>query len=117
MKTDATWEDLKTQLSLRFAAVKYRDHALTLLQKCKQAKGESVPLFAERVHQMAREAFPEAAEFASAPVQRQIVFIFASGLLSDAINFRILRRKPNRFLYKMSAYTRQPNADMKDAFR
>ena len=43
---DATWEDLKTQLSLRFAAIKDRDHTLTLLQKCKQTKGESVPLFA-----------------------------------------------------------------------
>ena len=106
---NATWAALKQQLSVRFAEVRDQEHALTLLQKIKQKKDESVPLYAERLNQMARDAFPDTAEFDAAPVQRQLVQIFASGLLSDQINFRIVRRKPTSFDAAVTMATEEEN--------
>lgn len=106
---NATWAELKQQLADRFSDVKDSEHALTLLQKSKQNRGETVPLYAERIFQMAREAFPDQAEFDSAPVQRQIIHIFSAGLLSDSINYRILRRKPTLFEEAVDLATKEEN--------
>ena len=54
-----TWQELKRQLTLRFAEVTDEQHAFALLQRVRQEKDESVPLFPERLQTLANEAFPE----------------------------------------------------------
>ena len=54
-----TWQELKRQLTLRFAEVTGEQHAFPLLQRVGQERDESVPLFAERVQTLANEASPE----------------------------------------------------------
>ena len=55
---EETWEYLKAQLKARFGEISDPRHAFALLQKCKQKKGETVALFAERLYGLEEEAFP-----------------------------------------------------------
>ena len=54
-----TWQELKRQLTLRFAEVTDEQHAFALLQRVRQEKDESVPLFPEWLQTLANEAIPE----------------------------------------------------------
>ena len=89
------WEYLKAQLKARFGEISDPHHAFALLQKCKQKKGETVALFAERLYGLAEEAFP--GEMENEPVQRQLVGFFVDGLADRAVQMKVLRGTPDTF--------------------
>ena len=80
---EETWECWKAQLKARFGEVSDRHHAFALLQKCKQRKGETVALLAERLYGLAEESFPD--EMEAEPVQRQLPGFFVDGLADTAV--------------------------------
>ena len=53
----STWEELKSELSVRFAEVSDPHHAFTMLRKARQLKHETVQVYAERLHTLAHDAF------------------------------------------------------------
>lgn len=69
------WDALKKELSARFAEVTDSQHEFMLLLKCRQNKDENVQVYAERLLNLAEEAFPEVGP----SVQRQLVGAFADG--------------------------------------
>ena len=54
---NSTWDQLKTELTARFAEITDPQHAFMLLRSVKQRQGENVQLFAERLLTLAEEAF------------------------------------------------------------
>lgn len=65
-------------------------HAFMLLLKCRQNKDENVQVYAERLLNLAEEAFPEGGP----SVQRQLVGAFADGLASDRLRLKVMRDNP-----------------------
>ena len=51
-----SWAKIKSELATRFAEVSDKTHAFSLLQKVKQKRDESVPVFAERILSLAVQA-------------------------------------------------------------
>jgi hypothetical protein len=86
-----TWDELKRQLTQRFGEVTDRHHAFALLQKCRQRKEESVPLYSERLLELANDAYPDGL---GGPVQRQLVDFFIDGLADDGLKLKVLREEP-----------------------
>ena len=56
-RPQATWGEMKQELTVRFAEIVDPQHALTLLRKIKQRPKESVQLFAERLLTLSEDAF------------------------------------------------------------
>ena len=52
-----TWQELKQQLTLRFAEVTDEQHAFALLQRVRQERDESVPLFCGAVTNSRKRSF------------------------------------------------------------
>ena len=92
-----TWAELKRQLSLRFNDVADTQHALALLMKVRQNRGETVPAYAERVHVLAAEAFPNPITLQLPAVQTQLVGYFQNGLLHDYAKMKLMRSNPADF--------------------
>ena len=92
---EETWEYLKAQLKARSGEISDPHHAFALLQKCKQKKGETVALFAERLYGLAEEAFP--GEMENEPVQRQLAGFFIDRLADTAVQMKVLRGTPDTF--------------------
>lgn len=86
------WDALKKELSARFAEVTDSQHAFMLLLKCRQNKDENVQVYAERLLNLAEEAFPEGGP----SVQRQLVGAFADGLASDRLRLKVVRQPSDR---------------------
>lgn len=84
------WDALKKELSARFAEMTDSQHAFMLLLKCRQNKDENVQVYAERLLNLAEEAFPEGGP----SVQRQLVGAFADGLASDRLRLKVVRDNP-----------------------
>ena len=81
-------------MAVRFAEVSDKQHAFSLLQKIKQKKDESVPVFGERVLSLAMQAYDNI----DAPeVQRQLVNFFVDGLFHDYVRIKVLREDPGDF--------------------
>ena len=55
--SNSSWEDLKSELNIRFAEVNYSHHAFTKLHKARQTKNETVQVYAERLYALANDAF------------------------------------------------------------
>ena len=88
------WARVKGELAVRFAEVSDKQHAFSLLQKIKQKKDESVPVFGERVLSLAMQAYDNI----DAPeVQRQLVIFFVDGLFHDYVRIKVLREDPEDF--------------------
>lgn len=86
-----SWEELKKQLTVRFGEFRDEQHALTLLQRARQGKDESVPLFAERLISLGEEAFPDE----NGPIKdRQLIACFIDGLTHDYLKMKVMREAP-----------------------
>ena len=89
-----SWTKVKSELATRFAEVSDKTHAFSLLQKAKQKRDESVPVFAERILSLAVQAY----ETIDAPeVQRQLINFFVDGLHHDYVRIKIMREDPSNF--------------------
>ncbi|ESO98605.1 hypothetical protein LOTGIDRAFT_174140 [Lottia gigantea] len=87
---EATWGELKNELSARFAKVTDLQYALALLRKCKQNTGENVQCFGVRLLVLASEAY----SVSSLEVERQLVGFFIDGLKENYLKMKIIRENP-----------------------
>ena len=94
---DINWSRLSTNILAHFSVVTDSDHAHDLLRKIKQAPGEPVALYAERIHSLSKDAFTEeelTEPAANRVAQRQLVNYFCDGLTDSAVQMKIIRRNP-----------------------
>lgn len=89
----ATWEEVKTELSSRFAEITDSQHAFMLLRKVKQKRDESVQMYGERLLTLAEEAYLGQPGGIQA-VERQLVGFFIDGLLHDTLKLSVMRNNP-----------------------
>ncbi|CAG2243486.1 unnamed protein product [Mytilus edulis] len=90
------WNELKAQLGVRFSEVSDPQHAFDLLSKIKQKHGENVPIFAERLHNLAEEVFKD--QNVNLPIiQKQLVNFFINGLSLDYLKMKIMRSNSDPF--------------------
>ena len=82
-----SWDQLKRELTSRFAEITDSQHAFMLLRKVKQAPHENVQLFAERLLALAEEAF--AGQPGGLPiVETQLIGFFIDGLAHDYLKMK-----------------------------
>lgn len=92
----AGWNQLKEQLTARFAEVIDSQHTFELISKIKQRPGETVPIFAERLYNLAEEVFKD--QNVMLPIiQSQLVNFFINGLLLDYLKMKIMRDNPQTY--------------------
>ena len=103
----ATWEDLLGQLKAQFGEIADSQHALTLLRKVKQAAGETVQIFAQRVYSLAEEAFGR--EIDTRTAQQQLVNYFIDGLSSLALKAKLIRENHRNFDAAVTCATEEQN--------
>ena len=90
------WAELKGQLTVRFAEITDPQHAFEMLGKIKQKPGENVPIFAERLYNLAEEVFKD--ENVLQPIiQKQLVNFFINGLSVDYLKMKIMRENPDTY--------------------
>ena len=77
---NSSWEDLKSELNIRFGEVNDFHHAFTMLHKARQTKSETVQVYAERLYALANDAF---AKLDKGIVESQLVSFFIDGLFHD----------------------------------
>ena len=54
---NSSWEDLKSELNIRFGEVNDSHHAFTMLHKARQAESETVQVYDERLYALSNHAF------------------------------------------------------------
>ena len=83
------WNDIKTELTSRFAEVTDHQYALSLLRKVKQRPGESIQVFAERLMALAADAFADVNA-----ADEQLIGFFIDGLQYDYMKMKVMRDNP-----------------------
>ena len=78
MNEDITWVNLKAELASRFAEITDNQHDFMLLRKLKQAREESVQMFAERMLTLTEEAYRDEPGGVEA-IERQFFFFLLMG--------------------------------------
>ena len=101
-----TWEQMKTQLSVRFSDVTDAQMALSLLRQTRQNKGETIHNYAERILSLAEDAYHNQGGDA---VERQLIDIFVDGLNNDQLKMKILRDQPNTLQGAVGVATNEQN--------
>ena len=94
MNEDITWVNLKAELASRFAEITDSQHAFMLLRKLKQAREESVQMFAERMLTLAEEAYRADQPGGVEAIERQLGEFFIDGLLHDYLKMKVMRDNP-----------------------
>ena len=93
---DAGWNQLKEQLTARFAEVIDSQHSFELISKIKQKPGETVPIFAERLNNLAEEVFRDQNVMLQI-IQSQLVNFFINGLSLDYLKMKIMGDNPRTY--------------------
>ena len=102
----ATWDQLKAELNVRFSEVTDAQHAIMLLRKVQQKPGETVQVYAERLLTLAEDAYPAQQ---GAAVQRQQIDIFVDGLQEDQLKLKVLRANPQTLDAAVTTATNEQN--------
>lgn len=102
-----SWNDLKQFLKNRFAEITESSHALAIMRKMRQNSNESVQIFAERILQVAEEAYTSENEHEI--IQKQLVDIFTDGLSLDFLRMKVLRENPKTLENAVQVATREQN--------
>ena len=89
-----SWEQLKSEVNVRFAEVYDPHHAFTMFRNARQVKNKSVEVYAERLYAVAKDAF---AKVDKAVVESQLVGFFIDGLYSDFLCIKVMRGNPKSF--------------------
>ena len=85
-----SWEQLKAELSGRFAEITDPQHAFTLLRKVRQKPDDNIQLYAERLLALAEEALLiKQADIQT--IQTQLVGFFIDGLAYDYLKIKVMR--------------------------
>ncbi len=88
---DKSWQEVKANLTARFAEVGDPQHALLLLRRVKQTPHGTIKVFAERLIAIGDDAFegqPAAAK------DRQLIVYFIDGLFFDNLKMKIMGDNP-----------------------
>lgn len=104
---NADWDNLKKHLSSRFADITDAHQAFAVLRKTKQKPNESVQLYAERLLNIAEDAYPVAGD--RPVVEQQLINIFLDGLYFDYLKMKILREDPKTFDEAIQVALREQN--------
>ena len=88
-----TWNQLKVELTMRFAEISDSNQALKMLSEIKQHRDENVQCYAERLLSLASEAYNNQPGGVRA-ANRTLVGHFTDGLYFDYLQFKMLREKP-----------------------
>lgn len=91
-----TWPEYKQELTTRFGEVVDKAYAKSVLRKCKQKADESVYVYAERILDLAQDAYT-AAQLTEPVVNAQLVEYFTDGLKSHRVARKVLREQPANF--------------------
>ena len=94
MYPENSWEQLKSELNVRFAEVNDSHHAFTMFSKARQVQNESVQLYAERLYALTNDAF---AKVDKAVVESQLVGFFIDRLYNDFLHMKVMRENPKTF--------------------
>lgn len=88
-----SWNQLKAELTMRFAEISDSEQALKMLREIKQHRDENVQCYAERLLSLATEAFNNQPGGIRA-ADRTLVGHFTDGLYFDYLQFKMLRERP-----------------------
>lgn len=89
-----SWDQLKRELTSRFAEITDPQHAFMLLRGVKQSPDENVQLFAERLLALAEESFIDQQGGLQA-VETQLIGFFIDGLAHNYLKMKVMRDNPN----------------------
>ena len=101
IKTEGTWDDLKTGLKKRFEKQKLPGQVEHEFQNCKQRVGESIRDFSERVRKLGLLTVtytddPQHNIFTTNALTRDFLRIFKTGLLG-VVRQRVMSKNPKEF--------------------
>ncbi|MCG8078458.1 MAG: hypothetical protein JAY75_19735, partial [Candidatus Thiodiazotropha taylori] len=102
------WDQLKQELTARFAEVTDPMQAFSLLRKVRQKPDENVQLYGERMLALARDAF-DGQDANQVGVQRQLIGFFIDGLYHDHLRFKVMRDNPATFEQAVRAALSEQN--------
>lgn len=102
----ASWLQVKTELTTRFAEVTDTQHALMLLRKIKQKQGENIQVYAERLLALADEAYPNQVH---AAIDQQLIGFFIDGLQHDYMKMKVMRENPATLQAAITSATSEQN--------
>ena len=105
---EATWDELKAELTSRFGEITDPAHAIKIMRKTKQKSHEGIQAFSERLLELAGKAFPDANLNENA-YSMQLIEIFTDGLLSNAVAKRVIRGNPKTFAEAVAVATTEQN--------
>ena len=91
---NSSWEDLKSELNIRFAEVNDSHHAFKMLHKARQTKSETVQVYAEMLYSLANDAF---AKVEKGVGESKLVGFFIDGLFHDYLRMKVIRGNPKTF--------------------
>lgn len=87
----ATWAQLKADLKRFFGEIQDPQIALQLFRTIRQAEGENVHIYAERLLDLANEAYMDE----NSPLtERQLVGFFVDGLADSSLRMKVMRENP-----------------------
>ena len=89
-----SWEQLKSELNVRFGEVNDPHQAFTMLWKGRQVKNESVQVNAERLYAMTNDKFVKVDKTV---VESQLVRFLIDGLYHDFLHVEVMRENPKHF--------------------
>ena len=96
---DKSWQNLKAELTVRFAAVVGAEHARALLKRLRQCPEESIAVYGERLINLTKDAYPEMARDglnvdAQVVLEQRLVSDFVDGLYRHDIKRKLIKLKP-----------------------
>ena len=89
------WDSLKEELAIRFGDIADEAHAKTLLRRVSQRENESATVYAERILELAEDAYPST-DLNSPVVAGQMIEIFIDGLRDQRSAQKVLRGVKNK---------------------
>lgn len=99
-----SWNDIKAEMTKRFAEVTDTQYALSLLRKVKQKPGESIQVYAERLMVLSEDAFED-----QTAANQQLVGFFIDGLLNDYMKMKVMRENPTTLQAAITTATEEQN--------
>ena len=88
-----TWQNFRQLMVGQYSDISDAHIALQTLRKIKQRSGESVQGFAERIRQLADEAYPQV-NLQQGLIQNSLIEAFIDGVHNDGIAKKLMRNRP-----------------------
>ena len=110
------WDQLKAELSARFAEITDAQHAFMLLRKVKQKSNENVQLFAERLLALSEEAVA-GQQGGVQSVKTQLIGFFIDGLIYDYLKMKVMRDNPQTLAAAVNSAVTEQNLRKRSELR